>query len=86
MSLSPCEYIRGGVHRGVQQNVDYSFFTNSVYIYNPNFEENLHLQRIVKIYNLQPKITKIYIEKNIYKLSIYGTKGGFGVLKNNFYQ
>ena len=24
----------GGVHRGVQQNVDYNFFNHSVYIYN----------------------------------------------------
>ena len=46
-------YSKGGVHREVQQNVDYNIFTLSVYIYNPILSKNLHLQRIAKsaIYN-----------------------------------
>ena len=52
------------LHRGVQQTVDYNFFTHSVYIYNPIFGETLHLQRIMKIYNLQLKIPKFYNFQN----------------------
>ena len=49
---------KGGVHRGVQQNVDYNFFTLSVNINNHFFRENQHQQRIVKINNQQFKISE----------------------------
>ena len=51
-------------HRGLQQTVDYNFFTHFVYIYNPIFGANLHLQRMMKIYNLQQKIAKFYNFQN----------------------
>ena len=53
---SACKYNVGGVHRVVQKTVDYNFFTHFVYIYNPIFGVNQHLQRMMKIYNLQHKI------------------------------
>ena len=52
--------IVGGVDRGVSLNVDYSFFALLVYNLQPKFEENLHLQQKVKIYNLLQKFIKIY--------------------------
>jgi hypothetical protein len=52
--------IQGGVHRGVHQNVDYKFFTLSVYINNQFFRGNQHQQRIVKINNQQLKMPEIY--------------------------
>ena len=57
------QQLLGGVHRGVQQNVDYNFFTHLVYIYKSISRENLHLQWIVKIYNLQLKMPPIYNSK-----------------------
>ena len=50
----------GGVHRGVHQNVDYNFFTLSVYINNQFSKENQHQQRIMKINNQQLRMPEIY--------------------------
>ena len=53
------DYWSGGVDRRVRLNVDYRFFAHSVYNLQQKFEENLHLQQKVKIYNLQHKFIKI---------------------------